>query len=376
MSGFGMRLGLRTLFRREPAPLLGIDIGTSSVRLVELARAGKRGLRLECCACENLPHGAVSDGNIEQSELVSQALRRVWKNSGARTRNVALCMPAASVISKKILLPAGLLEAELEAYIDAEAGQYLPFALDDMSLDFDVMEGSPDTAGDIEVMLAATRRDKVEQRVMLAAAAGLTVLVMEVESHAAHAALSHVLRSQQTAQQAASGYKIVALCQIGTGLMHFSVLQDGRAIHESESAFGGKLLTQEIVRTHQMTQQEAELRKKSADLPQDYQQDILQPFLDGAVWEVCRASELFAASFEKKFSRNPPTLAALYLAGGCVLIPGLAQLLSERCNIPCALAWPFEGMHLAPDLDSPSGALRSEAAAYLVACGLALRRFG
>lgn len=371
-----MRLGLKSLFRHDTVPLLGIDISTSCVRLVELAPVGKRGLQLERCACESLPDGAVSNGNIEQTELVSQALHRVWKNSGARTRNVALCMPAASVITKKILLPADLLDTELEAYMDAEAGQYLPFALDDMSFDFAVLGAAPDDPGEIEVMLAATRRDKVEQRVALAAAAGLTALVMEVESYAARAALARAILSRQSAQPVASRQNMVALCQIGAGLTHFSVLQGGRAIHESESAFGGKLLTQEIGRAYQMTLEEAEARKYSADLPDDYHEAILVPFIDSAALEIGRAIELFSLAHAKNKAKDHPRLDALYLAGGCALIPGLSQLLAERCNIPCAVAWPFEGMRVAPSLASTPGALRSGAAASLVACGLALRRFG
>lgn len=394
MSEASMKLKLSSWLRRAPAPLLGIDIGTASVRLVELAPVGKLGLRLECCATERLPNGAVSDGHIEQMELLVQALQQVWKNSGTRTRNVALCMPSASVISKKILLPAGLLEAELEAHIEAEAAQYLPFALDDMSLDFAVIGAAPDTPDEVEVMLAATRRDKVEQRVALVAAAGLTARVIDIESHAARAALARVIQLQQSAQPAAGRHKLVALCQIGAATLHFSVMQDGRLMHESESALGGKLLAQQLVHAAQMTIEEAEVR--SADLPDAYRKDLLQPFMDSVALEVGRAIEVFTISaitnhvkantkHDQRYDKHddkqhdiqhPPGLDALYLAGAYALIPGLPQLLSERCHLPCAMAAPFEGMHLASALASACKPLQSEGAAFLVACGLALRRFG
>src|SRR5471032_2662109 len=185
-------IDLKSLFGQGHPPLVGLDISTSSVRLVELAVDGKDGYRLERYAAEPLPRGAVVDGNIENMDQVVDAVRRVWKKSGTRTKLVALGMPPASVITKKIILPAGMSEDQLEVQVESEASQYIPFALDEVSLDFDVIGPAANSPEDIEVMLAASRREKVEDRVAIAEASGLKATVMDIESYAARAALDRV----------------------------------------------------------------------------------------------------------------------------------------------------------------------------------------
>ena len=357
-------LDLQTLFGQGNPPLVGVDISTSSVRLVELAMAGKEEYRLERYAAEPLPRGAVVDGNIENMDQVVEAVRRVWKKSGTRAKLVALGMPPASVITKKIILPAGMSEDQLEVQVESEASQYIPFALDEVSLDFDVIGPAANSPEDIEVMLAASRREKVEDRVAIAEASGLKATVMDIESYAARAALDRV-----TAQlpQAGTG-QVVALFQIGAQVTHISVMLDGATIYEREQPFGGNTLTQDIVRAYGMAYDEAETRKKAGDLPDGYANDLLNPFLESAALEVTRAIQFF-------FTSTPYTrVDQLFLAGGCALIPGLLDLIASRTKISSAVISPFKGMQLGPSVRE--SALRAEAPAYLVACGLALRRFG
>ncbi|GAB3386358.1 pilus assembly protein PilM [Massilia agri] len=340
--------------------MAGLDISTSGVRLVELADAGRGELRLERYAAEPLPRGAVVDGNIENIDQVSEAVRRVWKKSGTRARLVALGMPPASVITKKIILPAGMSEDQLEVQVESEASQYIPFALDEVSLDFDVIGQAPNSAEDMEVMLAAARREKVEDRVAIAEAAGLTATVMDIESYAARAALDRVAGARPE--------QIIALFQIGAQATHVSVLQNGETIYEREQPFGGNALTQDIVRAYGLSFEEAESRKKAGDLPENYRADILNPFLESAALEITRAIQFF-------FTSTPYTrIDQLYLAGGCACLPGLLELIGSRTRIPSSIVAPFEGMSYGPLVREQQ--LRQEGAAYLVACGLALRRFG
>ena len=340
--------------------MVGLDISTSGVRLVELADAGKGIVRLERYATEALPRGAVVDGNIENMDQVADAVRRVWKKSGTRARHVALGMPPAAVITKKIILPAGLSEDQLEVQVESEASQYIPFALDEVSLDFDVIGPAPNSLDDMEVMLAAARREKVEDRVAIAEAAGLTATVMDIESYAARSALEHAALPRQD--------QIVALFQIGAHATHVSVLLNGEAVYEREQPFGGNALTQDIVRSYGMAFEEAETRKKAADLPENYRADILAPFLESAALEITRAIQFF-------YTSTPYTrIDALYLAGGCALLPGIVDTVAGRTRLPVSLAAPFEGMQLGSGVREHQ--LRQDAPAYLVACGLALRRFG
>ncbi|WP_373995030.1 pilus assembly protein PilM [Massilia sp. HP4] len=340
--------------------MVGLDISTSGVRLVELADAGKGIVRLERYATEALPRGAVVDGNIENMDQVADAVRRVWKKSGTRARHVALGMPPAAVITKKIILPAGLSEDQLEVQVESEASQYIPFALDEVSLDFDVIGPAVNSVDDMEVMLAAARREKVEDRVAIAEAAGLTATVMDIESYAARGALEHAALPKQD--------QIVALFQIGAHATHVSVLLGGEAVYEREQPFGGNALTQDIVRAYGMAFEEAETRKKAGDLPENYRADILAPFLESAALEITRAIQFF-------YTSTPYTrIDQLYLAGGCALLPGILDIVAGRTRIPALLAAPFEGMQLGAGVREHQ--LRQDGPAYLVACGLALRRFG
>jgi type IV pilus assembly protein PilM len=269
-------------------------------------------------------------------------------------------MPPAAVITKKIILPAGMAEDQLEVQVESEASQYIPFALDEVSLDFDVVGPVANSPEDMEVMLAAARREKVEDRVALAEAAGLTATVMDIESYAARAALERAAPAGKD--------KIIALFQIGAGITHVSMLQNGDTVYEKEQAFGGNTLTQDIVRSYGLAYEEAEARKKSGDLPENFNADLLTPFLESSALEVTRAIQFF-------FTSTPYTrVDQIWLAGGSAQLPGLAELVGGRTRIPTALVTPFDGMLLAPGLREAQ--LRAEGPSWVVACGLALRRFG
>lgn len=358
-----MALDLGSLIGKKNTPLVGLDISTSGVKLVELSQVGKNELRLERFASEPLPRGAVVDGNIENIEQVADAVRRVWKKSGTRAKHVAMGMPPAAVITKKIILSGGMREEELELQVETEASQYIPFALDEVSLDFDLIGPAQNSPEDVEVLLAATRKEKVEDRIAVAEAAGLKPLVMDIESYAARAAVDRL-----TAQLPKGGQgQIVALIQMGSQVTHISVLLDGQAIYEREQPFGGNQLTQDIMRAYGLSQDEAETKKRAGDLPEGYERDLVEPFLESAAMELTRAVQFF-------FTSTPYTrIDQIFLAGGCATIPGLAEIVADRTKVSTSVVSPFKGMQLASSIREKQ--LRSEAPSYLVACGLAMRRF-
>lgn len=358
-----MAIDIDLLLGRKNPPLVGLDISTSSVKLVELAELGNSEYRLERFASEPLPRGAVVDGSIENIEQVSEAVRRVWKKSGTRAKHVALGMPPSSVITKKIILPAGLSEDELEVQVESEANQYIPFALEEVSLDFDVIGPAQNAPDDVEVLIAATRKEKVEDRVAVAEAAGLKPLVMDIESYAARAAIDRV-----TAQLPKGGQgQIVALFQIGAQVTHVSVMLDGQTIYEREQPFGGNQLTQDIVRAYGLSFEEAEAKKRAGELPEGYDRELVEPFLENAALEVTRAIQFF-------FTSTPYThIDHVFLAGGCAVLPGLVDLVADRTKISTSVVSPFQGMQMATNVREKQ--LRGEAPSFLVACGLAMRRF-
>ena len=350
---------------RLPAPLMGLDISASSVKLVELSRDRRGDLVLERCALEPLEAGSVIDGQIAQFDATAEAIRRLVRRSGTRTRQVALALPSSAVITKKITVPPGQSESELQAQVEAEASQYIPFSLDEVSLDFCVTGPAPahSQPGDIDVLIAASRKERVQDRQDLAEAAGLRPVILDVESHAARRAAARLVDS--LAHEDADA--MVALFELGSDTTSLQVIAVGEVLYDREQPFGGAQLTQQIARTYKLSAEEAESRKRRQDLPGDYPVAVLQPFVAGMAQEIARALQFF-------FTSTPHhRVDAVLLAGGCAGLPGLAQAVARQTAFACLLANPFEGMAVAPS--APPRTLHGEAPAYLTACGLALRRF-
>ncbi len=351
------------MFSRRPAPLLGIDISTSSIKLVELDHDPAGRLVLTRCAIEPLENGWITDGNIEKFDEVAQALRRLVKRSGTRTKNVAMALPPSAVITKKIALPGGLTEQEMEFQVESEANQYIPFSLDEVSLDFCVVGPSAGGSGDVEVLIAASRKEKVQDRQGLAEAAGLNPVVLDIESFASRLAVGRLVAHLPNE----GAGQIVALFEIGAMTTSMQVLRDGEVLYDRDQAFGGAQLTQLIVRQYGFSAEEAEQKKRSGELPPDYSSSVLAPFVEGLSQEIGRALQFF-------FTSTPHNkVDHVMLAGGSAPLAGLTEAVTLHSSFPCSLANPFDGMEMGKDVRTAR--MGREAPAYLTSCGLALRRF-
>lgn len=358
-----MKFDFGPLFAKKNPPMVGLDISTSGVRLVELSQSDKGELTLECYASEPLPRGAIVDGGIDNIEHVSEAVRRVWRKSGTTAKAVAMGMPSASVITRKIVLHGGWTDDELEAQVESEASQYIPFALDEVNLDFDVIGPAPNSPEDIEVMLAAARREKVDDRVAVAEMAGLKPVVMDIDTHAARAAIDRVLAQMVKTERG----QIIGLFRIGAQNANFSVLVDRQPVYERDQPIGGNQLTQDIVRAYGMSFEEAEQKKKNNELPDDYEKNILHPFMESIAQEITRAIQFF-------FTSSPYTrVDHIFLAGGSAILAGLDEVVASRTKVKTSVVNTFRGMRLSSKIRERQ--LQIDEPAYLVACGLALRRF-
>ncbi|MBC5764841.1 pilus assembly protein PilM [Ramlibacter albus] len=356
-------ISLGSLFSRQAAPLLGLDISSSSVKLVELGRNKDGELVLERCAIEPLERGWITDGNVEKFDEVAEAMRRVVKKSGTRTKNVAMALPPSAVITKKIILPGGMSESELEVQVETEANQYIPFSLDEVSLDFCVVGPSPSSAGDVEVLIAASRKEKVQDRQGLAEAAGLKPVIIDVESYASRLAAGRLI------QALPEGGKdmMVALFEVGAFNTAMQVMRNEEVLYDRDQAFGGAQLTQLIVRQYGFSQEEAENKKRNGDLPEDYESGVLKPFVESMAQEIARALQFF-------FTSTPHNrVDYIMVAGGSAALPGLSEAITAQTSFPCNLADPFQGMHIGENVREKK--VKREAPSYLTSCGLAMRRF-
>lgn len=343
--------------------MLGIDVSSSSVKLVELGRNRAGEIVLERCAIEPLESGWITDGNIEKFDEVAEAVRRVVRKSGSKTRNVAMALPTSAVITKKIVLPGGLSDKELEAQVESEANQYIPFSLDEVSLDFCVIGPSASSVGDVEVLIAASRKEKVSDRQGLAEAAGLKPVVMDVESYASRAAAGRVIETLPNQGQDS----LVALFEVGTLTTSLQVMRNDDVLYERDQAFGGAQLTQLIVRQYGFSVEEAEAKKRSGDLPDDYKTAVLGPFIDSMAQEVGRALQFF-------FTSTPHNkIDHILIAGGSAALPGLTEAVTQQTSFACMVINPFDGMEMGPTIQPRK--IAREAPSYLTSTGLALRRF-
>jgi type IV pilus assembly protein PilM len=274
-----------------------------------------------------------------------------------------MAVPTGAVISKKIVLAAGLREEELELQVETEANQYIPFALEEVNLDFQSLGPAPNNPEEQEVLIAATRKEKVEDRVAVAESAGLKALVMDVEAFAQQAALGLVVQSLPNGGKDQN----VAVVDVGAQVMNVTVLRNEQSIYTREQAFGGSQLTQDIATRYGMSPEEAESAKRSGGLPDDFEAEVLRPFMENLSMEVQRALQFFFTSTQYH------SIDHILLAGGSAVIPGLDAVVNARTQVATSVANPFASMQTSPRVQLKR--LMIDAPSLIVACGLAMRRF-
>ena len=350
-----------SFFNEISPPLIGVDISSVSIKLVELSDDGHGGYKLEGYATQPLPKGAMVDGNVSDLEKVIDVMRLAWKLLGTREKRIALALPTAAVISKKVQMAAGMREEDMEAQVEAEANQYIPFSLDEVNIDFQILGPAANNPDEVEVLIVASRKEKIEDRVAVAEGAGLKALVMDVESYATEAAYSLVANQLPNAGRE----QTVMIADIGAAMMHVNVLHDNKSIYTREQSFGGGQLTQEIQSRFGLSLEEAEIAKRKGGLPDSYELEVLQPFMLSIATEIARALQFFTSSTQ--YNR----VDHIVLAGGCAAIPGLDVAVQSHTQINTVIANPFNGMTINARLKQQQAI--SDAPAMLIACGLAMR---
>ncbi|MBB5213079.1 type IV pilus assembly protein PilM [Microbulbifer hydrolyticus] len=346
---------------KGPKAMLGLDISSTSVKLLELSRSGDK-YRVESYATESLPPNAVVDKNINDVSAIAEAIRKVVRRSKTRLRQAAVAVSGSAVITKTLDMPADLSDDALEAQIALEADQYIPYPLDEVNLDFEVQGPSEKGEGQVEVLLAACRSENVEQRVSALGEADLQPGVVDVEAYAIERAYT-LMDNQFPAQE----QLVVAVIDIGATMSALSVMVDGRTVYTREQLFGGRQLTDEIQRRYGLSSEEATLAKRQggSGLPDDYYPEVLEPFRDAVVQQVTRSLQFFYSS------TSYSDVDYILLGGGVAAMDGLAELVGQKLNKPTMVANPFRDMSVASRVNRQ--ALASEAPSLMIAAGLAMR---
>ena len=350
-------------FTRKSAPILGIDVSEAAVKLLELSHRGTT-YQVESYAVESLAANAVTEKTINDIDAVGEAIARVVEKSGTKTKDAAICVAGSSVITKVIKMPAGLSADDMESQIQIEADQHIPFPLDQVALDFEVQNESEEGGEEAEVLLAAARSEIVDNCVASLELGGLNAKVVDIEAFTIENTIKWI------AQNFPAGVSTdaIAVADIGSRSMTFSVLEDLKVVYSRDEAFGGVQLTEEIQRRYGMSFEEAVIARKSGSLPEDYESEVLEPFKENLISEISRALQFFYSSSQTT------DVDILVVAGGCASIPNLADLIEPRLEIKTIIANPFSKMNISPKVNKKT--LANDAPALMIACGLAMRGNG
>lgn len=350
------------LFKKKHVPVLGLDISSTAVKLLELTRSGNR-YHVESYAVEPLPPNSVVEKNIVEVESVGEAIRRAVKRSGTRTRQAAVAVAGSAVITKVISMPASLSDEEMASQLEVEADQYIPYPLDEVNLDHEIL--GPSERGDdrVDVLLAASRKENVDVRVDAVELGGLKTKIVDVEAYAMENAFS--LLSNQLPN--GGNDRTIAVVDIGATMTTLSVLHDNHIIYTREQVFGGKQLTEEIQRRYGLSYEEAGMAKRQGGLPDNYIPEVLEPFKEAMAQQVSRSLQFFFSSSQYN------SVDHIVLAGGSASIAGVDDLIETKIGTETSIANPFADMRLSSRVKAQT--LSNDAPALMIACGLALRSF-
>ncbi len=351
------------MFGRKKSPLLGIDISSSVVKVLELSqKAGK--YTVESFGIETLPQNAVIEGRIENKDEVAAAVKRAIKKSGSKAKEAAVAVSANSAITKIISFPADLSDREMEEQIALEAENYIPYPLEDVMLDFEVIGPSKSDQEAVDVLLAASTRDNVDARTDVIETAGLKPKVVDVEAYAIENAFTLISEQMPNHGQGL----VVAVAEVGATLTTLHVIVDGKIVFTREQTFGGRILTEDIERHYGLSYQEAGLAKKQNNLPEDYAPKVLEPFKRAMTTTITRSLQFFFSA-----SAQYQSIDHIILSGGCASIQGIDKMIEDETGTSTSIANPFSEMVTGAKVKVK--ALSNDSPSMLIASGLAMRSF-
>ncbi len=354
---------LQSLFGKGSTNMIGLDISSSAVKLLELSRKGTR-YHVEAYAVEPLPPNAVADKQISDPKPVGEAIARAVNKAGTRTRDAAVAVAGAAVITKIVEMSSTLSGDDMEEQIKAEADQYIPYPIDEVSLDFEVLGPSSKSSDSVDVVLAACRKEQVERLCAAVDIAGLKPRIVDVEAYA----LENACQFLQHQMPDGGRGRTVAIVDMGATSTSVLILHDLKTIYTRDQLFGGRQLTEDIMRAYGMSQEEAGKAKRTGNLPEGYASEVLATFVSDMTQQIDRSLQFFFSAVTQYSS-----IDQIILAGGCAHIPGVDTMIQERLQIPTVVARPFANMSVASR--AKPAALAQDEASLLIACGLAFRAF-
>jgi len=304
----------------------------------------------------------VVDKAVQDVEAISNAITRAIKASGTRAKSCAIAVSGSAVFTKTISLPSNLAEADIESQVQIEANQYIPYPLNEVSLDFEVLGPSARNADLIDILLAASKSENVESRQDAIDAAGLKAKVVDVEAFAIANAFELIRKREGINRNEAVG-----VFDIGFDSTTLLVIKGGQVIYTRDHPFGGHQLLEETQRRYDMSAEQASFFERNEQAPEDFEEEVLEPFQLNVVHQISRALQFYASSNEYS------NIGTIYLSGGTASLRGLAPMVQQELGMTTRTADPVSGMEIAQHVAVT--ALKRNANNLMVAMGLALRGF-
>jgi len=356
------------IFSHEPQGILGVDISSTGIKLVELDQS-RKGYALKSLAVVPIPRDAIVENTVMDSMSVTQALLDAVEIAKPSTRNVAFAVSGNAVIIKTVTMPV-MTEFELETQIEYEADQHIPYDIDDVYLDFQILGEVEDQPEQMEVVLVACKREVIEDYQLVLNEAGLTAKCVDC----AVFCLENVFEARQAkhrqpaspAPAEESDESTVAMVNIGANLININILQNGKMAFVRDQFYGGRNLTEEIQKLHGLSYQAAEQMKR--ENVEDIHPEALERFYTGLTAELVRSLDFYAVNHADF------PVQRLYLSGGTALIPGIAEELEQRTGIESHVLNPMEFIHV-PEGKFDRAFVQGIGPMMVVATGLALRSF-
>lgn len=353
------------LFNPKTQPLIGVDVSSSSIKMVELSQT-KSGIRLDRYAITTLGDDVISEGTVSNSEGLTNGLQNCYKKLGSKIKNVASALPGSFIVSKTANFRADLSEKELEDQVMAELANSLSFDINEAGVDFYIVPETLNTElNEVAVMMFAALRMRIDDRAGAFESAGLKPLVMDSDSLAMVDCIEQFLQRTNTN----TSDKIILAMDIGSTATHFTFLRNGETVYMRDHAFGGSQLTRDMHEQFGVSVAEAE-KFKVGGVPEDKEQlflDLSKNFAEAVANEARRAVQLFTTS------TNFTHVDLILLYGGGAVSQGLVEAIREVLPVDAQLMSPFDGMQIASSVDMSK--LKKDAPALVIACGLAMRRF-
>lgn len=350
------------LLKRKSNIVLGVDISSTAVKVLELSTNG-RDYKVEAFAIEGLPDGAVVENNIQDIDAISGALSIALARAKTSVKNAAVAVSGSAVITKLIEMDSSFSDEEMESHILIEADQYIPYAMDEVAIDFEVQSLRNDDPTKANVLLAACRLDQVERRSELVKQSGLKAKIVDIEALVIERACELI----EPHIQWKDDEHVLAVLDVGAFKTTLHIMHKGHVVYTREQLFGGRQLTDDIQRHYGISAEDAEKLKKSGEDVNGYHTEILVPFIDVLIQQVSRALQFFFSS------SNYKSISALVLTGGSSNLSGLLEKIENTLEVPTLNANPFVDMTMSGRVDAAM--LGREAPSLMIACGLAMRSF-